>query len=260
MLILLFMMAQGQAQAGADDAAASEAIKTFEATFAKAKDAAGKIDAVMKLAEVKHEKVISKLQGLISHDEKPLRIAVGQALATFLACTPELKKSAGKALTGGLSAGANVRDSEVLSSLLTSLGALQEETTSLTVRTYFDNKDVKIASAAVAASGQIRSKTLVEPLIELLRECEKITQPPPPPPPSGGKVGKSYGGSMKRPAQSSNQQNDPEAQKHDRAQQLQPLCQSALQSITLKTDIPTGEKWMEWWNKNRATFTVTKQP
>jgi hypothetical protein len=257
MLILFFMMAQ--AQAGADEAAATEAIKTFEASFAKAKDVTAKIDLVMKLAEVKAEKVISKLQGLISHDDKALRMAVGQALATFVGCSPELKKSAGKALTGGLSAGANVKDSEVLASLLSSLGALQEETTSLTVRTYYENKDVKISGAAVAASGQIRSKTLIEPLIDLLKECEKITQPPPPPP-SGGKVGKGYGGSMKRPVQSSNNQNDPEQQKHDRAQQLQPLCQSALQSITLKTDIPTGEKWVEWWNKNRATFTVSKQP
>ena len=101
----------------------------------------------------------------------------------------------------------------------------------------------------------VKLDQLIDPLIELLRECEKATKPPGgSAPPSGKSVkvpktkGSSGGGSN---------QPDPEAAKRDRAANLLSSIVAALANATGQS-FNTGDEWEKWWSKNRATFSPAK--
>src|SRR5436853_5070240 len=170
-----------------EDAAAKAALETYKTATAKSKDPKAHIDAIAELARTPHETVSAKLGSLLTTEDREVRIAAATALSSFNK-TPELKLSASKHLVQALTAGSNAREIEVRVALFGALGSLQEETTANAVKTHFEEKEPKIACAAVAAAGALHSKSLVEPLIQLLRESEKTAnggslQPPPPPPP-----------------------------------------------------------------------------
>jgi HEAT repeat protein len=239
-----------------DDAAATEALSTFEAGFQKTKDSSSRAALVSTLAKTHHEKVVNKLGSLLTHEDKGVRTAAAQGLAGYMGATPELKKSAAHALSSGLTAGANTRDPDVMAVLLGALGSLQEESSGQAIKTHFEDKDGKIASAAVTAAGALKSKSMIDPLIELLRECEKQAKPPAGPAPSSGKSTKvpkapkgSSGGGSSQP--------DPEAVKRDRAANLISSIVAALQNATGQ-NCSTGDEWEKWWSKNRGTFTPAK--
>lgn len=252
MIALLFALLA----AAQDDTAATEALNTFEAAFSKAKDPAGKAAAVSTLSGTHHEKVVSKLGSLLTHEDKAIRNAAIQGLAGYTKAPPELHKSAAHALTSALSAGVNVRDSDTEVAIFTAIGNLQEESSGSALKSHFEDKDVKIAGAAVSAAGALKSKAMVEPLIELLQECERATKSNNS---SGSAPTGKKGPSPKVPkgGGSGGNQSDPEAAKRDRANSLLGTVQSALQTLTGQ-NLSSGDEWQKWWSKNRGSFTPAK--
>ncbi|HVR83508.1 MAG TPA: hypothetical protein VMU54_04305, partial [Planctomycetota bacterium] len=207
LLLALFLAPQ-------DDAAATEALTTFDSTFSKTKDVSARQAAISGLSKTHHEKVASRLGSLLTHDEKALRIAAAQVLATFND-TPELRRSASHTLTSALNAGSNLKEIEVQVAIFSAIGRLGDESSGTVLKSHFDDKDLQTAQAAIAAAGALKSKAMVEPLIEELRDCEKKSKVPDPPA-SGGKQPRitSKGGGGSGPTGP-----DPEAQKRERATQ-----------------------------------------
>lgn len=197
-----------------DDAAATEAVTTFDAVLAKSKDSSARVAAVGALSKVHHERVVGRLAALLSHDEKGLRIAAAQAMIAFKD-SPELRKSAAHALSSALSAGSNQKESEVLVAIYGAIGHLGDESSVNVLKTHFDEKDVQIAGAAITAAGALKQKAMVEPLIEELRDCEKRAKAPESSGAPVKRVKTAKGGSGGGEAGS-----DPEAQKRQRAQNL----------------------------------------
>ena len=249
--LLLCAMMVRQAQ---DDPASASAIETFNKAWSKDKTSDGRASAVTELAKVQYEKVCGKLSSLLTSEDKGVRIAAATGLGTF--ASPELKKSASKGLCSGLTAGADSNDPDVKIAILAALGTLNEETSAAKVRDHFDEKDNKIASAAVTAAGNIKNKTLVEPLIEVLKECEQeIKKATTLPQGIPGKAGKLPAPSKKAPVGPAN---DPEKVKRDRANALLGPSQTALCTITGQGSLKTSEEFEKWWSKNRNTFNPAK--
>jgi HEAT repeat protein len=252
--MVLLMLAMLLAQQ--DDAAATQAIATFETNFQKIKDSQGRVALIGQLAGTKHEKVVSKLGSLLTDPDHALRTAAANGLASYNGAPPDLKKTAGHALVSALSSGANNRDPDMMAMILTAIGVLQEESTGNALKPHFEDKDIKIAGAAVTAAGALKSKAMIDPLIELLRECEKQSKPPNSGSSTSGKTvkvprtkGGGGGGSSGQP--------DPEATKRDRAANLLAIIQSALQAATGQ-GLSASDEWEKWWSRNRATFTPSK--
>ncbi len=232
-----------------DDAAATEAVATFDATFSKTKEAGARAAAITKLSATHHEKVVGRLAALLTHEEKALRIDAAQALATFKDA-PELRKSAAHALASALNSGSNQKEIEVQVALLTCIGRLEEESSGTVLKSHFDDKDEQIASAAIAAAGALKSKAMVEPLIDELRDCEKKSKGPETPTGGGKQVKVPKGGG-------SGSGVDPEAVKRQRAAQLLPAVQGALSNLTGQ-NLSLSSDWEKWWSKNRGTFNPAK--
>lgn len=239
--------------AAQDDNAAKDAIAACDATFAKSKDSTTRVAAVGELARTHHEKVITKLGTFLTDPDKQIRACAAQGLGGYVNAVPEQKKSAAHALTGAMSAGTNAKDPEVLALLLGALGSLQEESAGNTIKGKFDEKDTRIAGAAISAAGNLKSKTMVEPLIDLFRDCEKHASQGSAPPPSVSKKPlpqpKGGGGGNNGP--------DPEAAKRDRAANLLPTIAQALNTLTGQSCANAAE-WERWWAKNRNSFTIPK--
>ncbi|HVE39780.1 MAG TPA: HEAT repeat domain-containing protein [Planctomycetota bacterium] len=233
-----------------DDAAAKAALDAYKSATLKSKDAKSHVDAVAELAKTPHESVAAKLASLLTTEVAEVRIAAATALSSFKT-PPELKLSASKYLVQALTAGANAKETEVRVAILGAIGALQEETAANAIKSHFDDKDPKIACAALAAAGALHSKTLIEPLIQVVRESEKIANggalPPPPPPPGKGKT------TGKPPPPPPNQK-DTDKEKKDRANMVNGAAESALTAVT-QQNFRTADEWEKWWSKNRSTFT-----
>ncbi|HLY75648.1 MAG TPA: HEAT repeat domain-containing protein [Planctomycetota bacterium] len=235
-----------------DDAAATEAIATFDATFSKSKDAGSRGSAITALSKTHHEKVVSRLAVLLTHEEKALKIAAAQALATFK--EPDAaRKSAAHALGSALGSGSNAKENDVQVAIFTAIGHLEEESSGTLLKNHFDDRDPEIAQAAIMAAGALKSKALVEPLIEELRDCEKKSKVPDAPPASGKVTrtpkGGGGGGGSSSPS--------PDELKRQRAQQLLPAVQGALSTLTGQ-NLSLSTDWDKWWSKNRASFNPTK--
>ena len=240
----MILLAIVLALAPQDGAEAKTALETYKTATAKSKDPKAHAQAVAELAKTAHDSVAAKLGSLLTTDDKDVRIAAAAGLGTF-AKPPELRASAAKHLTQALTAGANSRLAEVRIAIFAALGALQEDSSANAVRASFDDRDAKIASAAFSAAGAMKCKSMVEPLIQALRDCERTIKggdlpfPPPvvkgkPPPPTPGK--------------------DVDKEKKDRANAVIGSVESALATLT-QQNFKTAEEWERWWVKNRSTFT-----
>jgi len=235
-----------------DDAAATQAIATFDATFSKSKDASTRGAAITALSKTHHERVVSRLAALLTHEEKSLRIDAAQALGTFK--EPDaVRKSAAHALGSALGSGSNAKENDVPVAILTAIGHLEEESSGTLLKNHFDDRDPETAQAAIVAAGALKSKAMVEPLIEELRDCEKKSKVPDAPPPSGKAVRAPKGGGGTGGSTSPS----PDELKRQRAQQLLPAVQGALSTLTGQ-NLALSTDWDKWWSKNRATFTPTK--
>ena len=230
-----------------DDAAATEAIATFDAAFPKAKDPDARAALVNPLAAVLHEKIVSKLNNLMHHADKPVRLAAASGLKAFSAApTPALKKSATKALIDGMGMAVNTKDLDVKELIVGALGPLQDDLAINPLKTALDDKNFRIASAAVSVSIAFRSKDLIEPLISQLRDCEKALKA------AGNPTLKG-----KKPTSAKRDANDPEQLKEDRAANLILPIGSALETLTGQK-FPDGEGWDKWWTKARPNFVIKR--
>jgi len=242
----MILLAIVLALAPQDEAAAKAALDTFKTSTAKSKDPKAHAEAVAELAKTPHESVAARLGSLLTTDDKDVRIAAAAGLGTFNK-PPELRVSAAKHLTQALTAGANVRLVEVRVAIFAALGALQEESAANAVKAHFDDRDPKIAGAAVSAAGAMKCKSLVEPLIQVLRDCERTLKgdalPLPLPPTKGGK-----------PPPPPTPQKDTDKEKKDRANAVIGSAESALSTLT-QQNFKTSDEWERWWIKNRSTFT-----
>jgi HEAT repeat protein len=229
-----------------DDAAAKAALDAYKAATTKSKDPRAHVDAIAELAKTQHQSVAAKLGSLLTTEANEVRIAAATALSSFKQ-PPELKLSASKLLVQALTAGANVREIEVRVAILGAIGALQEESAANALKSHFDDKDPKIACAALAAAGALKSKSLVEPLIQTVRDSERVLNggalPPPPPAPGKGK-----------PPPPPPPQKDTDKEKKDRANMVNGAALSALTALTQQS-YRTGDEWEKWWSKNRSSFT-----
>ncbi|HVE39773.1 MAG TPA: hypothetical protein VNM14_07805 [Planctomycetota bacterium] len=240
-MILLLMAV---ALALQDDAAVTEAITTFDAAFSKSKDPA----LINTLAQTQHEKVVSKLNNLMHHADKPVRLAAAQGLKAYSSNTnPALKKAATKALIDGMGMGVNAKDLDIKEVVVGALGALQDDLSIVPLKTALDDKSFRIASAAVSASVAFKSKDLIEPLISQLKDCEKTLKA------AGNPTLKG-----KKPTSAKRDANDPEQLKEDRAANLILPIGSALESLTGQKN-PDGEAWDKWWTKARPNFQIKRE-
>jgi hypothetical protein len=248
MLALLLALSLAPQQ---DDAAATEAVTAFDAVLAKSKDPSARVAAVGTLAKVHHERVVGRLGALLSHEEKGLRIAAAQAMPGFKD-SPELRRSAAHALSSALSAGSNQKEPEVLVAIYGAIGHLGDESSVNVLKSHFDEKDAQIAGAAISAAGALKQKTMVEPLIEELRDCERKAKSP-----------DSSGTSPKRAKTTKGSSGggdsalDPETQKRQRAQNLLSVVQQALNALTAQS-YGSADEWEKWWGKNRNSFEPSK--
>src|SRR5207244_3512923 len=153
------------------DDAATKALEAFQTTWTKEKTSEARANAVAELAKTLHEKVCAKLSALLTSEDRAVRLAAATGLGTFKD-PAELRKSATKGLTGGLTAGANSNDPDCKVAILNAVQSLQEESAAQKVKDHFEDKETKVAVAAVTAAGSLRNKTMVDPLLQVLKESE----------------------------------------------------------------------------------------
>jgi HEAT repeat protein len=233
-----------------DDPALVAAIAEFDANFAKTKDPAARGELISALAQTKHEKITSRLGNLAANDDKAVRLSAVTALATFADTTPELKRTASKALIPGLTASYNSKEPELKKAILAALGTIQEETSWRAIQGQLEEKDLAVATAAVNAAVALHTKLTVEPLIDCLRDCEKTMRAGANPAIVGRKPTSAKKGENDKP--------DPEEQKRDRAANLVNVLHPALQGLTGQTTLTTADDFAKWWAKNGKTFNLPK--
>lgn len=229
----------------ADDAAATSALDAFSAAWGKAKTSDAKVAAIGDLGKSPHDKVAARLIPLLTVDDKPSRSAAAAALGTFNQ-TAELKKTCTKGLASALNAGTNVSESEVRVAILAAIGALQDDSGAAPVRNHFDDKDIKVCTAAVTAAGQIRNKTLIDALLDVLKECEAENKKNAVVPATGKSASSAKNFVPPKPT-------DAEKHKKDRVAALAGPAQSSLGQLTGQS-LRTADEFEKWWSKNKGTY------
>lgn len=231
-MFLLFLLLLTAAQA--DDKAADEALDAFKAP-SRSSSEADRAKAVTELAAVQHPKVAARLGGVLGSDAASVRIAAARGLGAF----SDHKKAAATSLTGAIPG--SLKDPLVAIAILEALGRLAEPSSLSALHKAFDEKDAGTAKAAVAAAGQIRSPSSIEPLIVLLLRLEKQQKT-------------QQGGALDfTTPDGQNVQVTADEVLRKRLQELPPAVLQALKDIT-RESFPTGEAWSAWWSRSRATF------
>jgi hypothetical protein len=130
----------------------------------------------------------------------------------------------------------------VLESVFQSIGRLGDETTLPTVHKYCEDKDPKVAKAALGAAATIRKVQSIDFIIELMTKLEKYI----------GDQNGDYGGINNGGINIPGGGEDPN---RTRARELIPACINALKTIT-KENWPSSKEWKLWWSKKKGTFTL----
>lgn len=239
LLLALAMLVQD------DDPAA--AVQACEQVFSKNKDSGTRVQAVQTLAAIQHEKVLAKLAMYLSNDDKAVKAAALQGLAGYAGLeSADLKRSAAKAIQRSLDAGINLKDHDYRAAVAGALGPFQDELTVTTMKLLLEDKELKVALAAMNGCVAMRAKPLVEALISEHKSCEKIMK---------SNTGQNIKG--RKPVSSKKDAPDAEDLKIERAATLVSLIPGALQNL-LGVELKTGAEMEVWWSKNRLTFTFEK--
>ncbi|HXG62902.1 MAG TPA: HEAT repeat domain-containing protein [Planctomycetota bacterium] len=208
------------ALAAGNEKEADEALHRFKANY-RNPSAPARAAAVSELARVQHEKVLKQLAMLLTSDVSLVRQAAAKGLGGF----SEHKRLAGALLRAAI--GPNSKEPDVVAAIFEALGNLDDPEAIPLLRDHFDDRDPKIAKAALAAVGTMRDAASVEPIIERMKKCEKVMA-------SDAKVDKDN---------------------RDQAKEIVGVCIKALQAIT-KERWTTSKEWEIWWGRNKATFKV----
>lgn len=224
---------------GQDDKAAEEALEAFKGAV-KSNSEADRCAAVTDLARVQHPKTLSRLVAFLTADGTTVRIATAKGLAAFV----DQKKQAVTALVNALG-GPNAKEYDVQVAILDSIGKLGDAAALPALHRLFDEKESKVAKAAVQAAAAIGSAASVDPLIEVLKKLEKVLKAD-----TSGAVGYSTPNGYTVPAGS-------EEQNRKRATDLKPAVDKALQDITRERQ-GTAQDWAAWWAKAKSSFKPSK--
>ena len=222
-----------------EDKEAVEAISKFKKEMNNPSTPA-RAAAVSELGRVHHQKTLLAILPWLTNDGGEVRKAAAAALAGFV----DFKKVALPALVSAIQP--NQKDAMVVESIFQSIGKLGDETTLPTVHRYCDDKDPKVAKAALTAAGQIRKLQSIDYIIDLMKRLEKYL-----PDPSSGNAGVGGVGGVNIPGGGGD---DPNLA---RAREVIPACIATLKVIT-KENWPSSKEWQLWWLKKKGSFNLDK--
>jgi HEAT repeat protein len=215
-----------------DDKEAEDAIQKFKSVM-KSPEVSIRAEAVRELGKTQHEKVLKVLGACLVTDDKNVRIAAAKSLGLF----QERKHTVVAVLSEAL--GPNAKEVDVVAALLGALQELHEQTALSVAYRYLEDKNEKVAVAAIGITGAARSRTSIDPLIKLMKKVQNLGDGIS----SGGNGGN---GGYDVP---------PDERIKEWAKQLNAAATKALTSITGEKFGPFAE-WDGWWKRNGATFKV----
>lgn len=207
-----------------------------------------KIAAIVELAKFRSPLIVKTLSPLLSKDRLEVRVVVARELAKFQGVD-----GAGEALHCALRSrpNATAKMAQVRIMALRGLGELKARAASADVDRLIEAKEIWVAKAAIDASGKIRVRTSVQPLILALRRIEgPAGMTALPANPLEAELSEANLQSILREEVL---QTKP---KTERELLKEPL-RAALKSITRQA-FATVKEWETWWAKNKATFQVAE--
>jgi HEAT repeat protein len=209
-----------------DDKEAEAAVQKFKSAM-KSPDSVVRVAAVTELGQLQHDRVLKVLASCLVTDEKVVRIAAAKSLGAF----QEKKSLVVAALSDALPA--NLKEPEVQVELLAALKGLHEPAALGVAYRYIDDKNAKVAEAAIGVTETMPSRNSIDPLVRLMKKLV-----------SAGDGFTSGDGSLDVP---------PDEGLRERARKLQAAASKALQAITGEK-LSTAAEWDGWWKRNAATF------
>jgi len=245
--LLLLMSVPASSQ---DDAVLRDALRKFNDDFSRAGGGDDeRIIAVRALGQYRTDRVVRALSPSLTHGSVKVRMAVARELGGF-----HNVPSAPEALVGALktyeSSGKKTDGIRILA--LRSLGQLKSKDAAPEVDRLIADRSQWVSKAAIDASGLIRSKTSIEPLVKALRRVEG--------PEGSGEIGVNPLQDELPPVtvqalvkQSLLEKVRPPSERDVLAE---PIV-GALKSIT-RTGCTGAKDWEGWWSKNKATFKVAE--
>lgn len=231
-----------------DDKALQEALRRFQSDFTRA--GAGddeKIGAIRALAQYKSERVARALSPSLTRGSVKVRMAVAREFGGFVNVTgvPDALVLALKTYeaTGKKTDGIRIH-------ALRSLGQLKAKPAAPEVDKLIADRDQWVSKAAIDASGSIRVRSSIDPLIRALRRVEG--------PEGKGEIGLNplldelppltvRGIVMNAVLQQARPMSEREVL-------TEPIL-GALKTIT-RTQLTHAKDWEGWWSKNKSTFKV----
>ena len=228
--IILLALAVG------DDKAADEALERFN-TAMNGASAASRAWAVTELSRTPHEKTLVRLAAILASEEMPVRIAAAKGIGNFT----DYRKKAAPVLLDALN-GTNKDTVDLAIAIYDGLGKLGDPSTLGTIHPHFDDKDAKVAKAALLAAGDIKQSQSIDPIIELMKRYEKITGQDK----NSKKAKNDGGGVVSLPGGG----DDPQKKL---AQDVLPTTIKALTALT-KEKWTTSQEWIIWWGKHKGDF------
>jgi len=219
---------------GGNDKDAEDALERFKTAY-KNTSAAGRASAVTELSRTPHEKTLVKLEGILGTEEMPVRIAAAKGMGNYT----DYKKKVTPVLIGALAA-TNKDTMDLAIAILDALGKLGDESALATLQQHFDDKEAKIAQAALIAAGDLKSSKAIDPIIEIMKKYEKITNADK----NDKKAKKDNGGGV---VSLPGGGDDPQKKL---AKDVLPTCIKALTAIT-KEKWTTSQEWIIWWGRHK---------
>lgn len=207
----------------ADDKEAEAALERFKAAY-RSDSATARALAVAELCTVPHEKTLARVAPLLTGGSKDVRIAAARGLGKFA----DFKKHVTPILIGSLAP--NDKEPDVVAAIFEGLGMLGDENALPTIHKHFEDKDSKIANAALAAAGVLRHVSSIDPIVELMKDYEKQSKVS-----TAGGAGLPAGDDRKKKL----------------AVAVLPATIKAMKAITREKWATTGE-WVIWWGRRKA--------
>ena len=231
-----------------DETVLRDALRKFSEDFSRS--GAGdeeKIAAVKALAQYRTDQVVRTLSPALTHGSVKVRMAVAREMGGFQS-VPAAPEALVAALKTYETSGKKTDGIRILS--LRSLGQLKAKEAAPEVDRLIGDRSQWVSKAAVDASGLIRSKTSIEPLVKALRRIEG--------PEGNGEIGVNPLLDELPPVslQAIVKQSVVEKVRppSERDVLTEPIA-GALKSIT-RTSCSGAKEWESWWSKNKATFKV----
>jgi hypothetical protein len=229
-----------------DDPVVESALRKFQEDYYRSSaQEEEKIAAVLALSQIKHDRTARVLSPLMIKASLSVRIVVARELGKY--------QGAGAAVDG-LQAALRAHENQKKPTIgvrimaLRSLGELKAKHAASDVDELISDKELWVAKAAVDASGKIRARSSIEPLIRTLHRIEG---------PQGAAelamdplIEDLHGVTLRGMIRDS-VVNKPRSER----ELLSDPIHAALQSIT-HCEISGAKAWEVWWAKNKKTFVV----